>query len=566
MSEIANSAETASETLPLLNDSPRRGRRNSNVSISTNSITSADLLPGSSNHHNHSRPLLSPDDPQVSPLNLPQIKFIRLVTVVALIINAILFVCLLVSDFIEIPGFHSRGKAYVELNLIVIALVNNLITLFQFQIPSRVERTIGYATAGLLTFDFFVVFSLLYLKQQFGLNGETILLWTIIQIAGCALFDKYVDRGKRYQEIRYTGRVETRRTIYEMFVVSIRIIVRSFLLTIVVLLSFTLWLRAYDSRIRPWGEMVPIENDQFKVHLACYGDVTNTTSRSAQPIILIESGQLTSSEEFSIWVKELHNLNKIDRYCVWDRPGYGFSDSAPSPTSVSIVAEYLLQALDRQNIHGPFTLVGHDIGGLYSRIFASRFPAMIHSVLLVDAWHEDLMLKSPLDNSGGGNNGPDRGGRRDEKFPLLGKILSMGPLHGLRLWISGILSPLGLRLHAGWLLHRHGSADRLYGRDMKYQGKNVRFRLQEQLTSSILSYNELKAVDFKDLPLSVISSSYMIENSESWGEWQRKITHLSRNLIEWVIADESNHEIWRNKKGKKQLQDLLLRLIGVLDR
>lgn len=41
-----------------------------------------------------------------------------------------------------------------------------------------------------------------------------------------------------------------------------------------------------------------------------------------------------------------------------------------------------------------------------------------------------------------------------------------------------------------------------------------------------------------------------------------EITKLSTKTAEWVIAENSDHFIWRSPTGRKQLQQLLLRIIG----
>lgn len=62
------------------------------------------------------------------------------------------------------------------------------------------------------------------------------------------------------------------------------------------------------------GQLIPVNNNQFRVHLACFGDVYD--KKSDQPIVLVEGGQMTSSEVFQEWIEELHHLDKVERYCI----------------------------------------------------------------------------------------------------------------------------------------------------------------------------------------------------------------------------------------------------------
>lgn len=498
--------------------------------------------------------LLDPDDPKVSPLNLYKIRMLRIGVIGVVIVNFMLFFGFLLTDFIAIPGFNSRGKSFLELDLVIISLVTNLLTIWCFVVSVYYERVLGYVTCGLLLVDFVVVFLLPYLRDQFGLLGNSILIWTGLNILLSCLVEYWVEQGKHYQEIKYTGRVEKRHSVSELVVMFSKTLLKLLLLVVVWNISLTLWLLAFDTHEKPWGKMVSVDNDQFKVHLACFGDVHGVDDHK-QPILLLEGGQLVSSEASQEWVEELYHLNKIDRYCIWDRPGYGFSDSAPSPISISIITEYLMEALRKEKIEGPFSLVGYDVGGLYSRVFASRNPGKIHSILLVDSWHEDLLKIRPFS----GLN------RKNERSGVFKHILElMDTKTGLKLWFKGLVSPLGIVPNIHWFFHprKYSSKSRIFGRDMYYLSKYIRARLQEQVTASILSYNEVAGTDLHDVAISVISSDFMIKNSLNWGKWQRELSRLSDNTIEWVIADNSEHEIWRSPKGREQLQQLLLRLVS----
>lgn len=501
--------------------------------------------------------LLDPDDPKVSPLNLYKVRMLKVLVIALVIVNAVFFFAFLLTDFIAIPGLNNRGKSFLELGLVLVSLLTNLLTMWCFVVPAYYDRILGYVSVGLLAVDFIVVFSIAYMRDQFGLIGNFILLWTGINILLNCLVDYWIEQGKQYQEIRYTGRIEKRKSVFEMLVILTKTVVKLFLLLVVWNISLTLWLQAFDSHEKTWGKMISVADDKFKVHLACYGDVTaeDKDDKEKQPILLLEGGQLTSSEVFQEWVEELYHLNKIDRYCIWDRPGYGFSDSAPSPVSIGIITEYLMEALRKENIEGPFSLVGFDIGGLYSRMFASRNPGKVHSLLLVDSWHQDLLKNRPFS----GTN------RKNESKKTFKNILElMDTKTGFKLWFKGLVSPLGIVSNLHWFFHprKHSSKNRIFGRDMYYQSKYIRARLQEQITSSILSYNEIEGTDIHNLPMSVISSDFMIKNSLNWGKWQRELSKLSDKTIEWVIAENSEHFIWESPKGREQLQQLLLRLVS----
>ncbi|KAI5962969.1 uncharacterized protein KGF55_002761 [Candida pseudojiufengensis] len=513
-------------------------------SINSNEITRSDL---------ETQPLLDPDDPQVSPLKLDYVKLLKFTQVILVIINLILFLILLFSEFFALPGFNNRGKSFLQIDLALICLLMNIVNNFTFIVPSYYERIGGYIVSGFLLLDLLIILVIPETRIDQGLLGTLLLLWTALNSFFNSLSDYWVDEGRKYQQIRLTGRIEKRKTVTELFIILIKIIFEIFILWIVWCISLTIWLHAFDTHEKPWGKMVPVDNGQFNVHLACFGDVHSKDID--QPIVLVEGGQTTSSEVFAEWIEELYHLNKVERYCIWDRPGYAFSESSPPPASIGIITDYLTDALEQEGIEGPFAVVGFDIGGLYARMFASRHRAHIQSILFVDSWPVDLLKKWPFNGSG----------KKNESTKVFrGSLEVMDNITGIKLWLKGFISPLGIIPSIHWFFHpmKYSSKSRIFGRDMYYQSKYIRARCQEQLVSGILSYNEVKDSDINELTVGVISSDFMIKKSLNWGKWQREISKLSSKTAEWVIAENSDHFIWRSSKGKKELQNLLLRLIG----
>lgn len=508
---------------------------------------------------------VDPDDPIVSPLRVARIKVLRLFLLVIMALNLVLFLLILVTDFIAIPGFNTRGRLFFELDLTIFNILTSSVTLWCFAVPAYYERVLGYVTLLLGAIDFIVILSVTYLRIHEGVLGINLFVWTLFNLAFNCLADFWVEKAKAEQEIKYTGRVEKRKSIRELFVMFVKIVVKTFLLLILWNISLSLWLLAFDTHEKPWGKMIPVNEGQFEVHLSCYGDVhakmandskaLDDDKTAKQPILIVEGGQLTSAEVFQEWIEELFHMNKIERFCIWDRPGYGFSDSAPSPLSISITVEYLIEALRHEKIEGPFSAVGFDVGGLYSRVFTLRNLGQMHSMLLVDSWHEDLLKHFPFS----GTN------KKNENRHTFNNIFElMDSWQGFKLWLRGVASPLGIRRNFHWFLHprKFLSKSRIFGRDMVYSPKYLRARLQEQVTASVLSFNEVKNADVKSIPLAVILSDFMIKNSLNWGKWQRELTKISDKTLEWVVAENTNHWIWDSPKGRDQLQQLLLRLVS----
>ena len=102
----------------------------------------------------------------------------------------------------------------------------------------------------------------------------------------------------------------------------------------------------------------------------------------------------------------LAGVSRYSRVCAYDRPNtvtpvgdalaFSRSDPVPQPrTGAALVAE--LHALLRAaRVPGPYVLVGHSLGGLIARLYASTYPRQVAGLVPVDATYELLReLLSP---------------------------------------------------------------------------------------------------------------------------------------------------------------------------
>lgn len=111
---------------------------------------------------------------------------------------------------------------------------------------------------------------------------------------------------------------------------------------------------------------------------------------TGEPTVILEAGL---GQHRGHWLAIQDSLSMLTTVIAYSRAGYGASDPSPqSRTPLQIVSELraMLQALGQD---GPYVLVGHSLGGVYIRVFASRHPEDIAGLVLVDPTHERLNVE-----------------------------------------------------------------------------------------------------------------------------------------------------------------------------
>ncbi len=92
----------------------------------------------------------------------------------------------------------------------------------------------------------------------------------------------------------------------------------------------------------------------------------------------------------------IDEIAKLTRVFIYDRAGYGWSDSSPYPrTSQEIVSE-LDVLLIKAGISPPYILVGNSFGSYNVRLYAHQFPEKVVGIILTDGLHESGMLNMSI--------------------------------------------------------------------------------------------------------------------------------------------------------------------------
>jgi pimeloyl-ACP methyl ester carboxylesterase len=151
------------------------------------------------------------------------------------------------------------------------------------------------------------------------------------------------------------------------------------------------WLAAWMpvvARCQPAGEAgstVPIGR---LVDLGGYSLHLNATG-SGQPVVILIAGAGDFSFDWTLVQGEASNFTSV---CSFDRAGFAWSDLGPTPRTMKQEAYELAQLLKKAGLSPPYVLVGHSIGGLVGRVYATEYPKEVAGLVLVDSTHEDTTL------------------------------------------------------------------------------------------------------------------------------------------------------------------------------
>jgi pimeloyl-ACP methyl ester carboxylesterase len=222
-----------------------------------------------------------------------------------------------------------------------------------------------------------------------------------------------------------------------------------------------------------------------------------TVFGSGTPTVVIEPAY---GGQAAAWQTIAERLAAQTSVIAYDRAPYGASGPARDRRTAGDIAADLDAVLRQLGVTGPIVLVGHSIGGVYSRAFAARHPDRVAGMVLVDSSHEGQWAVLPA--------------RYSVKTRLLVALSVPQILVSRRGWRSG--------------------ADR---RSMLRE-----YRSMKRLTAADL---HLGAGDLGGLPLAVLTRGPdgPADSDRLWQAWcglQRDLAALSGNSRH-VISDSPMH-------------------------
>jgi pimeloyl-ACP methyl ester carboxylesterase len=130
----------------------------------------------------------------------------------------------------------------------------------------------------------------------------------------------------------------------------------------------------------PVGVLAVVEGRKFYIH----------RSGDGSPTIVLDTGLGGTS---SHWALVQEGIAKFTTVCSYDRAGIGRSQRGEEVRDANHIASDLNALLLATGQTPPYIVVGHSAGGLYAHVFASRYPALVAGLVLVDPTPLDFSLK-----------------------------------------------------------------------------------------------------------------------------------------------------------------------------
>ncbi|MGB5596066.1 MAG: alpha/beta hydrolase [Crocosphaera sp.] len=143
------------------------------------------------------------------------------------------------------------------------------------------------------------------------------------------------------------------------------------------------WLVTYWERYQQFAPGKFIDLGGYKIHYYHQG--------KGSPTVIIDHS-LGGIEGYFL----IDEIAKITQVFIYDRPGYGWSDSSPKKRCSQEIVYELDRILKKAEIKPPYLLVGDSFGSYNVRLYAHHFPEKVCGIVLTDGLHEKAMLKLPL--------------------------------------------------------------------------------------------------------------------------------------------------------------------------
>jgi pimeloyl-ACP methyl ester carboxylesterase len=123
------------------------------------------------------------------------------------------------------------------------------------------------------------------------------------------------------------------------------------------------------------------------INLSTHKLAAFTFVKNSKYLVVFESGL---GDDHNVWHKKdiPVQISAVSDVLLYDRAGYGKSETAPSPRNINKLRAELDSVINKFANNRKVILVGHSLGGMIIRDYAIKNPTKTAALLFVDASHE----------------------------------------------------------------------------------------------------------------------------------------------------------------------------------
>ena len=262
-------------------------------------------------------------------------------------------------------------------------------------------------------------------------------------------------------------------------------------------------------RYLPPGKLIEI--DGHKMHIFGKGEGVPTV------VMTCGSGSPSAYTEYSSIARE---ASKLTRTCIYERPGYGWSEHASTPRDTEQIVSDLRRLLEKAGEKPPYLFVAHSMGAMEVILYAQKYPSEVQGIVLIDGTSPYKHIHYP------------------------GASIPVIAIHALRIlnWLGifRIVGELGLIPLLTNRLRSMADNARAIDKAMVYKNmlNTMVIKEGELLADTARRMDKQQALG--NIPLIIYAADRSLEKLPGWKKSQENLLKLSTQS-EMIIVKESNH-------------------------
>lgn len=294
------------------------------------------------------------------------------------------------------------------------------------------------------------------------------------------------------------------------------------LIVLAILIGFILQNTYYKkqfSMIKPYGEMVQVDNK--KMHVYSMGNGKETI------VILPGWGDPLPSADFGPLMRKLSGKYRV---VTVDYFGVGFSNKTDKPRTCENYMNEIRTALNEAGIKPPYILMPHSISGIYSEYYIAKHPEEVKGLILLDSTITELNEQTS----------------EDEKEPY--KFAQFVQNIGLQSLEFSFTSQEALEEKEGFEISlKNGYTKKEIDDYKKYKSYCINDTIIGQAEGATDCIREVKDLPVpNDIPVLKIIAKQTLDGSDDLSRQKKHINRLGKNA-KYVVLD-GNHYIYYNQR------------------